>query len=534
MGIYNFFINLFRKKKEKSDFNVIREQEERKIQEQLEFQRKEEERKRQELLELQRKQEERKRQEQLELQRKLEERKRQEQLELQRRQEEENIRRKQLKKKINWEEWNNNFIQHKVCIEPNRIKEQDSNNDIACLKIKLDKLKHDVTQLETMINRSNTKDAEMVSDLKRLLSEEKNLNNQISQLSCIRNKVIKKPSKKEPLSKNRRVYEYISPDQIQYWKNQLNECKESIKLLEIVFPDFESAYRNEIIICERILKGYDVNGFISSENYYRLNKTILNLSNVMSKKSFGQKEIKIEDINNLLQIEKELGEPENVFIEKQDIIGIINKRRIKYLAHFTRLENLVSILENGLIPVSMQLKKDIKSIRNDNERWDSKLDCTSCSIEFPNYRVFYSFRNKYPNSKWVVLLLDTEVLLSKDRITYYCQTNAARIMNEVLNKKELCTISAFENMFSNSLTTKHNRTIHRDELMLRDNFTTDPQAEILISNIIEPKHISRVCFSKHNEMDEFIENNGTDILNRYNYEAQPYYFAPRRDYQFWS
>ena len=35
---------------------------------------------------------------------------------------------------------------------------------------------------------------------------------------------------------------------------------------------------------------------------------------------------------------------------------IVKRRKIEYLVHFTRIDNLNSILENGLIPVSMQQK----------------------------------------------------------------------------------------------------------------------------------------------------------------------------------
>jgi len=57
---------------------------------------------------------------------------------------------------------------------------------------------------------------------------------------------------------------------------------------------------------------------------------------------------------------------------------IVKRRKIEYLVHFTRIDNLNSILENGLIPVSMQQKMKIPSVHNDEQRIDSKLDCTSC------------------------------------------------------------------------------------------------------------------------------------------------------------
>ena len=85
--------------------------------------------------------------------------------------------------------------------------------------------------------------------------------------------------------------------------------------------------------------------------------------------------------------------------------------------HFTRIDNLNSILKNGLIPVSIQQKMKIPSARNDEQRIDSKLDCTSCSITFPNYKLFYTFREyKFPGSGWVVIVLDKDVLFSPSNI----------------------------------------------------------------------------------------------------------------------
>lgn len=43
---------------------------------------------------------------------------------------------------------------------------------------------------------------------------------------------------------------------------------------------------------------------------------------------------------------------------------IISRRKIECLMHFTRIENLRSILQNGLIPVSLQQKMKIQAMRD--------------------------------------------------------------------------------------------------------------------------------------------------------------------------
>ncbi len=221
--------------------------------------------------------------------------------------------------------------------------------------------------------------------------------------------------------------------------------------------------------------------------------------------------------------------------QEDNIQKILERRKIKYLVHFTRVENLSSILEHGLIPVEIQEQRGIVSIHNDDQRIDSKLDCTSCSVGFPNYRLFYSFReHKYPGNKWVIIILDKDVLLSSNNIAYYCHTNAARVLPGVKSDEELCTAKSFENMFRESTHTRDIKSIQRKDLNIPDNYTTDPQAEVLISDIIAPNYIARVCFNDKRDINEYIEKNSTNLLNNYDYQVDSDFFSARKDYKFWK
>ena len=222
--------------------------------------------------------------------------------------------------------------------------------------------------------------------------------------------------------------------------------------------------------------------------------------------------------------------------QANNIKDIVARRKIEYLVHFTRIDNLNSILKNGLIPVSVQQKMGITSIRNDEQRIDSKLDCTSCSIGFPNYKLFYTFRKDklLPRSSWVVIVLDKDVLFSPSNITYYCQTNAAGVFPRISSAKALCTATAFENMFCDYLTTKEKKVIQRASLQISDDITTDPQAEVLISDAIDKKYIGCICFQKQPDIDEYIKKYGTDLLEKYDYKIVPGFFGARQDYMFWK
>lgn len=232
------------------------------------------------------------------------------------------------------------------------------------------------------------------------------------------------------------------------------------------------------------------------------------------------------EIRDLLKIKKE---------QESVIKDIIKKRKIKHLVHFTRVENLASILENGLIPVGLQKKSGIVSLHNDEQRFDAKLDCTSFSVEFPNYKLFYAFReSKFPGTKWVTIVLNTNILFLPYNITYFCCTNAASVLPNISSPKELCTARSFENMFCEYVLTKGNKNIYREQLNIKDCWTTDPQAEILISDIIGPRGIKYICFQSNSDAVEYAKKNDHNLLNKYECRVFPDFFNSRKDFAFWK
>lgn len=220
--------------------------------------------------------------------------------------------------------------------------------------------------------------------------------------------------------------------------------------------------------------------------------------------------------------------------KRKKIKAVIESRRIECLMHFTCVDNLSSILINGLVPVDTQQEKGIRSVRNDSQRVDSRLDCTSCSISFPNYKLFYKFRNMFSGLNWVVIVLNKEILFSPTNTVYYCQTNAASVLPRISDEKELCKASAFEKMFCDSLITQENKRIERTALEISDCMTTDPQAEILISGVIDKKYIKNIYFEKQDDMKTYIRNDEENLLSEYNHQVLPDYFKPRNDFRFWQ
>ena len=85
-------------------------------------------------------------------------------------------------------------------------------------------------------------------------------------------------------------------------------------------------------------------------------------------------------------------------VGEKAIQNFVNERGIKYLAHFTQIENLSSILDNGLIPVAPLSKTGIDYVNNDLYRIDDCEDANCLSIQFPNYKMFYSYRVEQPET----------------------------------------------------------------------------------------------------------------------------------------
>jgi len=210
-------------------------------------------------------------------------------------------------------------------------------------------------------------------------------------------------------------------------------------------------------------------------------------------------------------------------------------RDIKYLCHFTRLENLGSILLNGVIPRSVLEKGDSQFIINDEERYDRFRDACCFSISFPNYKLFYTFRNKYPETNWVVLFYDVSLLWEYK--SYCCITNAAFKCGE-LNFQLKISPDRFQELFADFYVGGKN--VKRNDLGIPESYPTNPQAEVLIFDTVPVKEIKYVYFMKQVIFDNWLKN--AKILVHGNYEAIKHidfrvletYFHPRKDYLYWQ
>ncbi|WP_235019443.1 DarT ssDNA thymidine ADP-ribosyltransferase family protein [Tabrizicola flagellatus] len=203
----------------------------------------------------------------------------------------------------------------------------------------------------------------------------------------------------------------------------------------------------------------------------------------------------------------------DIVSENRYVADVVKSRGISELLHFTKADNLKSILAEGLLPVEALLRKNRRYQRNDLLRLDNRLDAVSLSVSFPNYRMFWKYRMESVNSDWVVLILDPALLI--EHVCAYCRLNAADHRIRCLSDESLAGVAAFEAMFA----------VAEDKVrpsVLRECDPTDSQAEILVFGEIAPSFIRSVVFQTDRVRDCY-----ADVTQGIMCEVEPAYFLPR-------
>jgi hypothetical protein len=202
--------------------------------------------------------------------------------------------------------------------------------------------------------------------------------------------------------------------------------------------------------------------------------------------------------------------------EKEKIASFLKDNNIEYLVHFTPVKNLKSILEHGICSNKYCNEHGIKYVPTDKDRYDGYTDFISLSISFPNYKMFYKKRQTM-DEDFAVLLIDISVLsLYGSDERKFSNKNAASN-----NSQKGGSLEYLKQMFE--------RPSLREKLGLQENYTTDPQAEVLIKGRIPTDYIKEIhinTLDAYEEAKEYVEE---DLLKL----GSPM-FAKRRDYEFWS
>ena len=181
----------------------------------------------------------------------------------------------------------------------------------------------------------------------------------------------------------------------------------------------------------------------------------------------------------------------------------IEKRKISRLVHFTPVINLFSIFEQGAL-LSRETLNRLNVDRpdlflnhyvefNDQIRLDNKENYINLSIEHPNDSLFERFRTKLRDldEDWCVIAIETECIFWKD--TLYSIGNAA-----ARSSKDHGVDGKFDtfcSLFKDSVAyiNHHSQSI-LDRKGLRDSYTTDAQAEVMVKDQIPIEKVLAVYF----------------------------------------
>ena len=202
---------------------------------------------------------------------------------------------------------------------------------------------------------------------------------------------------------------------------------------------------------------------------------------------------------------------------KAAIRKIIEERGIKCLIHFTRLENLPSILERGIL--SRVALGDDGYVWNDAWRRDKRKHAICLSISYPNYAMFHSYKSG-SEEKWAVLLLDPAILWELD--CGFVEINAASRGVPERPESDLKSLAAFQSMFS--------QTELRSRLHLESYYPTNPQTEVLVFEHISSKYIREICLKFKPEAKSYRDGLGRIVPT----SEKASLFKYRQDWAHWK
>ncbi len=206
------------------------------------------------------------------------------------------------------------------------------------------------------------------------------------------------------------------------------------------------------------------------------------------------------------------------------------ERNIKTLCHFTRVERLRSILHRALLSREF-LEKLPESVRppfTDQDRDDGFKDAICVSISFPNYKMFFSKTGRDNQHEWVVLLLDVRILWELD--CAFCHQNAIYEPVHSVPLEYRKRYISLDRMFGETDYHSDGTTYQRQHIP--DNFTTHPEAEVLVFDTIPAEYINEIHFYNDNALRTWRTDNSKTYSQKIC--SNQNYFKPRCDYKAWQ
>lgn len=215
--------------------------------------------------------------------------------------------------------------------------------------------------------------------------------------------------------------------------------------------------------------------------------------------------------------------------DASEIRKFVESREIKSLLHFTKVANVPGILKHGLLGRQTIASSDLKAEFNDRYRYDNATDAVCASISFPNYKMFYSLQQMNLEEDWAVLRLSPRLLWEIP--CAFCFSNAASSEVASIPLKDRMGLKALESMFDDI-----SPSIKRVSLGIPDEYTTDPQAEILILGAVDPDYIVNINVNGKNKIKDMAAMQR--LFRPYSGDLKFLHdeslFTYRKDYEHWK
>jgi hypothetical protein len=210
------------------------------------------------------------------------------------------------------------------------------------------------------------------------------------------------------------------------------------------------------------------------------------------------------------------------------MLPYLNSRGVEHLVHFTRIENVESIVSHGLIGRDTLKDSGIESFFNDLHRFDYQPNAICLTISYPNYKMFYALRQKDLDADWAVIRISPEVV--RDKRCAFSHVNAATREIARMAIEDRMQKSALESMFAD-----HEDMPQRSTLKIPDFYTTNPQAEVLSLDTIEPRYIRDILVNAKHQIKNLdkVHSLAREYRGTTKFLYGPSYFRPRSDYVHW-
>lgn len=191
----------------------------------------------------------------------------------------------------------------------------------------------------------------------------------------------------------------------------------------------------------------------------------------------------------------------------ESIEKFILGRNIDTLLHFTSLENLPGICEDGLIPRSKLISREATFRPTDFGRPDAEHPFNCLSIEHTNWRMHY----KYFESARAVLEIRAKPILT-DSKSIFTPTNASRTGQLEKARGGLIGLKAlFDGERAEGMPAR---------------YPSDAQAEVLFPATIPLKYIRTICLNSDGDRDAVRK-----LVKKSNFSGdvivKPLWFKPR-------